>query len=650
MSDYQQDTWLQALIRSRILEGKQKGRKRAVHRFPRIRWMYPWAIEQQYARLIQNYLDKLFAQMLPAIEANWDSWIPKRATFKKDEADWATIRATMQKQKTALVDGGMGKAINLTGEAIEKMNSREWQKFVNSIGGQQFYAPEDFSKQIAAWEDLNMTLLESLGEEQIKKVNAAVSNGIMAGKSWKEVAQEIQGAKLPPSRAKFIARDQTGKLNGVLARERQLDAGVAEYEWSTSLDERVRSTHSHLHGKICRWDDPTVYKENDKDDWKPRTSSMFRGHPGDDYQCRCAALPHIGPVWDAIEKNVYQEKPQAVLPPPVKPAEPALPPPVAPVVPKPARKTRTKPASEPVTVAPAVTVPGFALPAGELTTEQKAIQLGQSKDFLKHMDWTKYSDSSWKNVDPSLKAALLRAETNLSKLTTDGKHAYYDRGRNAINMDHSFPATNGKGQSCWRHEYGHHLDQVMGGGRGTYWSRDGLGTQMAADKKAWKKGRFADAKNTKTWNEFRRELGTAKADAIEALWVEAHGQDSFHMISKRMLEAALNGYMEDYSTVFTSRLGSAVFDKTSVEYAEVCKLNDILAAHTKANIGFGHSAEYFKSDAQRPATEVFANLTSMLNGPNREQWRFILSKVIPQTTEQYISKVQSYGAYGMKDL
>lgn len=647
MNDSQPDTWLQALIRSRILEGQRKGRKRSPHRFPHIRWMYPWAIEQQYARLIQNYLDKLFAQMLPEIEANWDSWIPKRTNLKLDESSWAEIRSTMQKQKVALVDGGMGKAISLTGQSIEKMNSREWQKFVNSIGGQQYYTPEDFSKQIAAWEDLNLTLLESLGEDQIKKVNAAVSNGIMAGKTWKEVAKEIQGAKLPPSRAKFIARDQTGKLNGVLARERQMDAGVSMYEWSTSMDERVRSTHSALHGKICRWDDPTVYKESDTDDWKPRTASMFRGHPGDDYQCRCAALPHIGPLWKEIEDGVYAKKADPVLPPPaepIKPAEPVLPPPVVPVVPKPARKPRTKPVPVPASE------PGSAIPAGATDLEKEAIRMGAGKSFREDSDWAKYSKSSFNTADPSLVAGYMRADTYLSGIQHHEKHAFYRRTSKVINMDASFPSTDGKGQNCWRHEFGHHTDAMMGPKYGEYWSYKGLQSEMAADKKAWKKGFVHDTEGSKMWNSFRQELGTEKADALEAMWVKAHGQDSFHLISKRMLEAALNGHMEHYSNTNTQRLGSAKFDKTAAEYNEMISFNDILAAHTKSQLGFGHSAKYFNSDKMRPATEVFANLTALLNGPNRESWRFVLSKMIPKVLDKYTQSVQSYGAKGLSGL
>ncbi len=43
------------------------------------------------------------------------------------------------------------------------------------------------------------------------------------------------------SRAKLLARDQVGKLNGRLTQRRQQDIGVEMYIWSTSRDERMRA-------------------------------------------------------------------------------------------------------------------------------------------------------------------------------------------------------------------------------------------------------------------------------------------------------------------------------------------------------------------------------------------------------------------------
>jgi SPP1 gp7 family putative phage head morphogenesis protein len=94
-------------------------------------------------------------------------------------------------------------------------------------------------------------------------------------------AQLIERFGIEERRAQLIARDQTLKLAGQLQEERQTQAGIRRYVWTTSDDERVRPDHAELDGTIQSWDDPPVIDR--------RTGR--RGHPGDDFQCRCNADP-----------------------------------------------------------------------------------------------------------------------------------------------------------------------------------------------------------------------------------------------------------------------------------------------------------------------------------------------------------------------
>lgn len=100
------------------------------------------------------------------------------------------------------------------------------------------------------------------------------------------------------SKADLIARDQVSKLNGNLSQQRQQDADIELYEWSDSDDRRVRTKHSVMDGKICRWDNASVYADTTEEalagSWKSRSSiNGVELHPGQDYQCRCVALPII---------------------------------------------------------------------------------------------------------------------------------------------------------------------------------------------------------------------------------------------------------------------------------------------------------------------------------------------------------------------
>jgi SPP1 gp7 family putative phage head morphogenesis protein len=101
-----------------------------------------------------------------------------------------------------------------------------------------------------------------------------------------EVLREtiLQRYSVSRSRADLIARDQTLKLNGQITKHRQEHAGIRQYKWITSRDDRVRPRHRDLHNKIQSWASP------------PRVAPGRYEHPGGDFQCRCTALPVI-PSW-----------------------------------------------------------------------------------------------------------------------------------------------------------------------------------------------------------------------------------------------------------------------------------------------------------------------------------------------------------------
>lgn len=83
------------------------------------------------------------------------------------------------------------------------------------------------------------------------------------------------------SHAALIARDQVLKTNGLLTAHRQQAAGVVEYTWSSSRDERVRPDHAALDGTTQHWGNPPIVDK--------RTGR--RADPGGDFQCRCVAIP-----------------------------------------------------------------------------------------------------------------------------------------------------------------------------------------------------------------------------------------------------------------------------------------------------------------------------------------------------------------------
>ncbi|MBN6711125.1 minor capsid protein [Haemophilus haemoglobinophilus] len=133
----------------------------------------------------------------------------------------------------------------------------------------------------------NTQLIKSISSQYLDKVQTAVTQSVMTGKLNADLAKEIrQIGNVTESRARLIARDQSSKLNATLTQVRHQDVGIKKYRWSTSGDERVRTSHAENDGKIFSYDDP------------PET-----GHPGHGVNCRCVQIPVLDDVPTDKEKT-----------------------------------------------------------------------------------------------------------------------------------------------------------------------------------------------------------------------------------------------------------------------------------------------------------------------------------------------------------
>ena len=89
-----------------------------------------------------------------------------------------------------------------------------------------------------------------------------------------------QGNKSAGYNLRRITRDQNNKIIGQLTHMRNKELEIEQYEWSTSNDTRVRDNHRSKNGEVFEWDEPPA----------------DTGHPGNDIQCRCVALPIMDKV------------------------------------------------------------------------------------------------------------------------------------------------------------------------------------------------------------------------------------------------------------------------------------------------------------------------------------------------------------------
>jgi len=121
----------------------------------------------------------------------------------------------------------------------------------------------------------NVALVKNLSDDVARRLENTLLQEITAGSTNRSIEKTIsESFEFGKSRARLIARDQAAKFNGTLNRVRQTEAGIDKYQWSTSLDERVRSEHRVREGVTYNWSDSG-----------PK--------PGEEIQCRCTARPIV---------------------------------------------------------------------------------------------------------------------------------------------------------------------------------------------------------------------------------------------------------------------------------------------------------------------------------------------------------------------
>mgnify|MGYP004495240207 FL=1 len=164
--------------------------------------------------------------------------------------------------------------------------NRGWGKSVERTLGinvlPEYYNDAFYQELLKEWLEQNIQMISSDPQDLVQKIKDILREDITHNTATDQMVKRIQHTcQVSESRAKFVARDQIGKLQARLTRQQQMDAGVREYIWSSKKDSKVRDQHRKLDGNKYSWDSPPLSD--------PRTGRHC--HPGEDYGCRCTAIP-----------------------------------------------------------------------------------------------------------------------------------------------------------------------------------------------------------------------------------------------------------------------------------------------------------------------------------------------------------------------
>jgi SPP1 gp7 family putative phage head morphogenesis protein len=280
---------------------------------------YPWAVERRYALTIYSYVARLARYVREILEARESVYgRADGANIFRVDVDplalelialfldgWASV---------AVPDASIELGVANTGEAVKSAADKSFGAQTESLLGFPWETAEGpwWPGTKSVWAANNLQLIKSLEAAYIEQVNRLVEEAVTNGWRYEDLLKKIQalgGWTNKPSgwiekRSKLIARDQIGKLNGRINRAQQEAVGVSTYFWETAGDERVRGSHRGLDGKLCRWDAPNIYSPDAGKTWIARPASWFHGHPGEDIQCRCTALPNFDPIIQTIDAEL----------------------------------------------------------------------------------------------------------------------------------------------------------------------------------------------------------------------------------------------------------------------------------------------------------------------------------------------------------
>lgn len=250
----------------------------------------PTAVERRFrAELLRavRRLGALIREKTAPVLARLDSGATYASGSRADAFESASFEEALNAASSAwLNEFPFAKLLEFSYNAAEDASLHQRRQFVSQVKAVlgvnvdmvEAWAPQKLVDASQTSADLIVTL----ARDGVEDVRAHALNAIATGARHETVAKLLEKRLgVTESHAKLLARDQISKIVSDFEQERQVRAGITRYEWRTLNDGRVRERHEELRGKIFSWDDPPIINEKTGE----------RGHPGDDYQCRCYASP-----------------------------------------------------------------------------------------------------------------------------------------------------------------------------------------------------------------------------------------------------------------------------------------------------------------------------------------------------------------------
>lgn len=275
----------------------------------------PTAIERDYARALAQVLARVRAAFAPlleelpeilaaerrerrigldAIDARADAGQSKRVRDLVERARQRMAASISQREIEAL-------AVRFAG-ATSTHQRMQFNKQTRAVLGVDLFTGDRFLPAVVeGFASENVALIKGITTKLADDVEGATLRSLQKGILAEDLAADLEDRfGYAEDRAKLIARDQIGKLNGQINASRQQELGVTRFRWRTVKDERVTGTpggpyeksepsHYDLDGEIFEYADPP-----------PANRDGSPGLPGEPINCRCYAEPVLDDLLEGM--------------------------------------------------------------------------------------------------------------------------------------------------------------------------------------------------------------------------------------------------------------------------------------------------------------------------------------------------------------
>lgn len=239
-------------------------------------------------RIVREMRRDINAALLPVIRQYAPDYVADAAPiFTSDgwvDALGGAMRALLSRWTSPVVQQQAQRIADDFVQASLKKSERDLKK---SVGVDAFSHNPKMQEYLKASSVANAELIKSIPTKYLEDVSTAVMENMRAGMRPSYIAEDLQQRYgVTERRAKFIARDQTSKINGDLAEKQQRAAGFEYFLWMDAEDSRVRHRHRVIANKVTEYG-KGVYRWDDL----PLSDKGEPIKPGQDYNCRCSSRP-----------------------------------------------------------------------------------------------------------------------------------------------------------------------------------------------------------------------------------------------------------------------------------------------------------------------------------------------------------------------